>query len=311
MSRPQALAVLLGFALVALSPPLIPPLDRPAWTVGDTWTYETDTALMPGLNLTGTVTSTVVGQVPTLVAGASVDAYRVLLAGSGSAAGTVHLNSGNVTIQGSWVLTGDERFEPTNLDLIYDLLDLSVNGTYQTFLPFSLRVQNTTTYYVRADDWRYPLAAGTNGSRTVDYNFTQDAYSTGGSTHASGVGEWTFGFSMGAPTTVSTPAGSFSAYPITETWPDGSAQRTFSSPQVGNAVRTESYAPGGNRTAVTSLTSYRYQVLETTTYLGLTALEWAAVSSVIVAGVVITVVWRWRRRRSLEPPEGGSPPILT
>ncbi len=303
----RGLALLLGVLLTAVPAAATAPLNAPAWTPGDFWTYDTNTVLTPGLNLTGTVTTVVQGELVTTVGGTSLEAYRLLLQGSGTAAGEVHVPSGTVTIQGSWVLTGEERFELTDLTLVYNLLDLSVNGTYQNVLPFSLRVQNTTTFQTRANTWRYPLSPGSSGSQTVAYNFTQDFYSPSSTAHASGTGEWTFGFSMEPPIGENVPAGTFQAYAITQTWPDGSSQRSYVSAEVGNAVRTESYAPDGNRTADTELTAYRYQALETPTFLGLTIAGWAIFAAAIAA-VVVVLVWRWRVRRASPPPQRPPPP---
>lgn len=311
MPSARGLALLLGFMIASMSPAATATLNRPAWTAGDFWTYQTDTVLTPGLNLTGTVTSSMWGTTSTSVPGGSVDAYRIVVGGSGTAAGIVHLSSGNVTVRGSWVLTGEERFDTTDLGLLYNLLDLSVNGTYENFLPFSLRVQNTTTFQILANHWQYPLAAGTNGSQTVEYNFTQDVYGSSSAAHSQGSGEWSFGFSIAAPATETTPAGTFDAFVVTQTWPDGSRTESFASPQAGNAVRTESYSPDGNLTGVTTLTAYRYQALEAPTFLGLTAVAWAAVAAAVAAGVVAVALWYWHRRRAPRPPAGPSPPGLT
>ena len=295
----HALAALLA-AAIALAPLAVPPLGRPSWTPGDTWTYRTNTTLSPGLNLTGTATWTVQGRAPTPSGNSSVDAYQVLLSGSGTAAGQVALSSGNVSLRGAWLLTGEERFDPVGLQPLSDLLDLSVNGTYQGVLPFSIRVQNTTTYEILAGDWAYPHAAGSTGRLTVGFNFTQD-FSLNGpasmSSHDQGTGTWTETLSVGAPVPVTTPAGTFDAYPITEAWPDGSVQVSFAAPQAGNDVRTESYAPGGNLTAVAVLTSYRYQALEAPTFLGLNAMEWGLLGTAAAVVAAVALVLRRRRRR--------------
>ena len=311
MSRLRLLSVLVVLSLVTLAPGSAASLERPTWTPGDTWTYRTNTTLTAGLNLTGTIVSTVTGRLPVPSDGGSVDAYRVVLSGSGTASGAVTTSSGNVRLEGTWILTAEEHFEPDGLQPLYDLLDLSVNGTYQGVLPFSIRVQNTTTYQVLAGDWAYPLAPGSNGTLTVGYNFTQDFSISGpasGSTHDQGTGEWIEAFSIGAPLAVATPAGSFQAYPITETWSDGSRQISFAAPQAGNDVRTGSYGPDGNLTAVTVLTAYRYQALEAPTFLGLTALEWGIVGPVVAAVVVGVLVLRRHRlrKRARSPDDPGA-----
>lgn len=311
----RALAVLLAFTLVPLSPTPMPSLDRPSWTAGDHWTYSTNTTLTAGLNLTGTVTSTVQGLQPTTVGGASVDAYQVLLSGTGSAAGNVTYSGSVFFVQGTWIVTGEERFEPVELQPVYSLFDLTVDGKYQGVLPYSVRVQNTTTFEILADGWPYPHLAASSGVVTVRYNFTQDSSvygPTDQSRHDQGTGEWTETFSMAMPVDTATPLRTFRAFPITATWPDGSRQLSLASPEVGNDVRTESYAPGGNLTAVTVLTSYRYQALETPTYLGLTAVQWAIVAPVVAAAAVGLVAYRRRRRqKGPPPPEGLTPGDLT
>ncbi len=310
---PRTLVVLLALALLPLSASAAAGLDRPSWTVGDSWTYATNTTLTPGLNLTGTVTSAVQSRLPLNVGGVAVSAYEVVLSGSGTAAGTVATSAGNVTVQGTWILTGEERFDPVDYQPLYNLLDLSVNGTYQTFAPFSIRVQNTTTLRLLADGWQYPLVPGMTGSVTAAYNFTQDLYGPSSmEVHAAGTGNWTFGFSMEDSPPVATPAGTFEAYRISETWPDGSTEVSFPSPQVGNDVRTESYGPGGNLTSVTTLTSYRYQALEAPAFLGLTALQWAVVVPIVAAGAV-ALVWfqRMRRKKRRRASGAAAPPDLT
>ncbi len=284
-------------------------VDRPSWTAGDFWTYRTNTTLTPGLSLTGTATSTVAGTQATAVGGSTVDAFRVTLSGSGTAAGTVSTSSGNVSVQGTWILTGEERFEPANLHPVYSLLDLSVNGTYLSVVPFSLRVQNTTTFRILADGWTYPLPVGGNGSVDVGYDFVQDVYGIGGTTfHENGTGHWALGFSLGPPTSVATPAGTFTAYPEVETWPDGTSERAWYAPQVGNDVRTETFDAEGNRTSETSLVGYRYQALEPPTFLGLALTGWVVVGVAVVAGAAAAGLIRRSRKKKTPRPPGGEPP---
>ncbi len=287
-------------------------VDRPSWTVGDFWTYRTNTTLTPGLNLTGTATSTLAGTQAVDMGGTVVNAYRVVLSGSGTASGTVSTPSGNVSVRGDWIVTGEERLEPTNLHVVYSLLDLSVNGTYLNLVPFSIRVQNTTTFDVLADGWQYPLPVGGNGSLAVAYDFTQDVYGMGGTTfRENGTGQWDLRFSLGASTSVATPAGTLTAYPAVEIWPDGSSERSWYAPQVGNDVRTETFDAGGNRTSETTLVAYRYQALETPTFLGLTLPQWIMVVAVVV--VVAAAVWfrRSRRKKTQAPPLNEASPEVT
>ena len=299
-------AVLLVTLLVASPGGSAASVDRPTWTPGDSWTYRTNTTLTPGLNLTGAATSTVSGTQATVVAGSVLDAFRVVLSGSGTAAGTVSTPSGNVSVQGRWIVTGEERFEPTNLHPIYSLLDLSVNGTYLNLVPFSIRVQNTTTFQVLTDGWAYPWPVGGSGSVSLEYNFTQDVYAIGGGAlHDNGTGRWNLGFSLGAPVPLVTPAGSFTAYPLVETRPDGSSERSWYAPAAGNNVRTETFDANGSLTSETTLVSYRYQALETPTFLGLTLLEWGVVlPAAAVAAAAVLLLRRRSRRKKPRPAEG-------
>ncbi len=316
MSRACALSVLLALALAvavaASAAGASTALDRPAWTVGDFWTYATNTTLTPGLSLTGEVTSTVQGRIAVAAGPTTVSAFRVVVQGLGTAKGSVSTSSGNVAVHGTWILTGEERFDPTSFQPLLNLLDLSVNGTYQNFVPFSIRVQNTTSFQVLADDWQYPLVPGATGNVTAAYNFTQDFYGPSGmQAHSNGTGQWTFGFAINGSQPVSTTAGTFEAFRVTEAWPDGSTEVSFPAGQVGNDVQTESYGPEGNLTSVTTLTGYRYQALEPPTFLGLTALEWSALAAAAVAGAVAVILVRRIRRHRVRPPGGGPPPDLT
>lgn len=307
----RALAVLVALALVGgAGTAAASSVDRPSWTAGDFWTYRTNTTLTPGLNLTGNATSTVTGMQSTAVGGSSVDAYEVVLTGSGVASGVLSTRNGSVSLHGRWILTGEERFEPTSLHPIYSLLDLSVNGTYEYGipLPFSLRVQNTTTFRILSDGWPYPMVVGTAGNVTEAYNFTQDLYSPFiGHLHESGGGAWTLGFSLSDAVTLATPAGSFPAYPLRMDLPDGTWQLSFFSPAAGNDLRTESHDAGGNLTALTTLVSYRYQAAEPPTFLGLTLVEWAVLLPVVaVAGAIAFLLLR-RFRGAKGPPPRGEP----
>ncbi len=281
-------------------------VDRPSWTVGDFWTYESNTTVIPGLELTGSATSTVFGTYPVATGGQTVDAIRVVLTGSGTAAGTVNTSYGPITVQGSWILTGEERLEPAGLHPLYGLLDLQVNGTYGGALPFSLRFQNTTTYQVVSDGWTYPLVVGTAGNVTTESNFTQDIYSSVlGNFHDNGTGKAVFGFALSDPVSVATPAGTFEAYPLREDAPDGTWQRLYFSPSAGNDVRMETHDRNGNLTAVSTLVNYRYQAAEPATFLGLTLVGWAVAAAATAAIVIVLVLVKRRARRKKSPPLRG------
>ena len=287
-------------------------VNRPTWTAGDYWTYETNTTLIEGLDLIGTSTVSIAGTIPVSIGGGTVEAFRSVLSGSGEATGYVNTSSGNFTIRGIWTVTGEERFEPANLHPVYNLLDLSANGTYGPpgsliRLPFFLRVQNTTTYAVVSDGWAYPFVPGATGNVTTAYNFTQDVYSSfTGHLNATGTGEANFTYSLAAPVSVTTPAGTFDAYPEREEMPDGTWRVALLSPRAGNAVQTKTYDSSGNLTSVETLTAYRYQAAEPPTLLGLSTTEWiiTLVVVAVAATVLVILLVRRRRKRSTSAPGG-------
>ena len=286
-----ALLVLAGTAVGSS-----PALERPSLTPGDYWAYDANSTLAPGLVINGTVTITVAARETDSVLGASVDVFRLTVIGSGSASG--HLNnmgfSGAVT--GSWVLAGQELLETSELKVVSSTLDVRVNGTYAGLVGFTFRVQNTTELRILDDGWAYPLAANSTGNLRAEGSYTQDVYMSTERNQTSGSGSWTIAFALGAAERVSTPAGTFDAVPIRETWPDGTFTETDLSPTVGNGVEIRNYNATGALLATETLTSYRYQALETPTFLGLTLVEWGAAGAV-AAGILIAAFVVLRRRR--------------
>jgi hypothetical protein len=302
----RGFSVLVAVSLISVSvAATASSVDRPSWTPGDFWTYRTNTTLTEGFTLNGTATSTVSDRQPTTTASGSVNAFRILLTGLGTASGAVTTPNGTISFHGQWTLTGEERLEPANLRPVYDLVDLSVNGTYLygVPIPFTLRFQNTTTFDVLEDGWPYPMMVGMSGNVTEAYNFTQDLYSpTVGHLHQNGTGLRTLRFTLTDAVSLETPAGTFAAYPLRQDSADGSWQRLFVSLAVGNDVRTESYDAGGHLTAVTTLLAYRYQALEPAAFLGLSLIEWLGFTAAVAAIVIVALILVRRHRKKKSPP---------
>lgn len=271
---------------------------RPSLTVGDSWTYRTNSTLPSGFVLDGQFTSTVAAVAPS-------GNVSLKLAGSGTASGYVRAPSGGGLAAGHWTLAGEDVLEPLGFEITYSLLDLIVNGSYQGLIPFRIHITNTTAVGIIQDAWRFPWTTGSSGGVSLVLNYTQDAVLDAGSysnsTHADGTAPWTFVYSMENATTLTTPAGTFTAYPIHRAWPDGSLDVAYFAPDVGNDVATQSFNGTGALVASSQLLAYRYQALEPPTFLGLTVVGWAIVAGAAAAVVVIAVLIRRRRRKTRGP----------
>jgi hypothetical protein len=288
-------------------------VDAPSLTVGDTWTYRTNTSLTRSLALEGRVTLTVTGRGLTSVEGHAFDAYTLDVAGKGTASGTVVTRFITAQASGEWHVTGRELVDVRGLKILSTVLDLEANGTLHTNpipLPFLLSVQNTTSYRLDADPWQFPLTVGATTVVSSRMNFSEDFHLvyTGFSpppTHSAGIVWWNVTYGLEASMGIDPPAGHFDAYPIRETFPDGSVTVSFFAPAAGNHARTEAH----NRTSTVGtadLVSYRYQALEPPTFLGLTSERWALVA--IVIGVVGAVLIWWTRRKRKPTPPPATPP---
>src|SRR2546427_215439 len=84
---------------------------------------------------------------------------------------------GPVRASGSWVLSGNEVLESAGLKVISSVLDLEASGTLHTepvAIPFQLSVQNTTTFRIVDDSWRFPLEIGNSSVVARQMNFSED-----------------------------------------------------------------------------------------------------------------------------------------
>ncbi len=292
-------------------------VNAPSLTVGDMWTYRTNTSLTRGLGLEGRVTLTVIGRGTIAVEGHTFDAYTFSVAGSGTASGTFATRFGSTKASGDWRIAGQEVVDVRGLKILSTVLDLEANGTLHTNpipLPFLLSVQNTTSYRLDVGPWQFPLAVGAAAVVSSRMNFTEDfhlVYSgfSPPPTHSAGIVWWNVTYGLDAAVGVDPPAGHFDAYPIRETYPDGSVTVSFFAPTAGNHARTEAH----NRTSTVGtadLVSYRYQALEPPTFLGLTSDRWAFVAIVIGIVGILLIWWTRRKRKPSTPPEAppGAPP---
>ena len=312
------LAAVLAFALLTL---LVfsdrsMALSGPLLTPGDSWTYRTNTSIGGAFYLVGDVTLTTKGGERVSVDGTTYDAVRFTLSGAGTANGTVATQLGPVRASGSWVLSGNEVLESAGLKVISSVLDLEASGTLHAepvSIPFQLSVQNTTTFRIAADSWRFPLEIGNSSVVARRMNFSEDFRFFYGlqSTpfHSQGSVWWNVTYTLEMQAAVDTPAGHFDTYRIREAAADGTYTLSYYAPTTGNDARTEAYN-GTSEVATNELTSYRYQALEPSRFLGLTGSEWA-IAGVVVAAVGGAVAMLWlRARRRLKGPglEPNHPP---
>jgi len=292
---------------VAVSGPLLSP--------GDSWTYRTNTSIGGAFYLVGDVTLGTKGSERVSVDGTTYDAVRFTLSGAGTANGTVATQLGPVRASGSWVLSGNEVLESAGLKVISSVLDLEASGTLHAepvAIPFQLSVQNTTTFRIVDDSWRFPLEIGNSSVVTRQMNFSEDFRFFYGlqSTplHTQGSLWWNATYTLEAQVAVDTPAGNFDAYRIRQATPDGTYGLFYYAPATGNDARTEAYN-GTTEVATSELTSYRYQALEPARFLGLTATDWAIAGTAVAIVVgAIAIVWLRRRRHSRPPDSEANQP---
>lgn len=289
-------------------------VDAPRLTVGDSWTYHTNTSLGPAFFFDGHVTLTVTGMGPVTVEGATYDAVRTSVSGAGTATGTVSTPVGPTPASGTWLLAGQEVLESAGLKVVSSVLDLEANGTLHTqpvAIQFKLTIQNSTTYRLEDDAWRFPLVIGNSTLVGSQMNFSEDIrLSYGSPVQARGRAWWNVTYSLETQIAVDTPAGRFDAYRIRELDPDGSYSLVFYAPATGNNARTETFSRT-SEVATSELVSYRYQALEPARFLGLPLDDWA-IAGVIGAAAGSVAAWWWvRRKRPPVPPSMGLQPPST
>jgi len=292
---------------VAVSGPLLSP--------GDSWTYRTNTSIGGAFYLVGDVTLRTKGSERVSVDGTTYDAVRFTLSGAGTANGTVATQLGPVRASGSWVLSGNEVLESAGLKVISSVLDLEASGTLHAepvAIPFQLSVQNTTTFRIVEDPWRFPLGIGNSSVVASRMNFSEDFRFFYGlqtpPSHTQGSLWWNVTYALETQVAVDTPAGHFDSYRFREAAPDGTYSLLYYAPATGNDARTEAYN-GTAKVATSELTSYRYQALEPARFFGLAGTDWAiaGIAAAVVGGGVV-LFWLRIRRQSTPPDRRPSEP---
>ncbi len=301
--RAATFLIVLVFLAVAAAP-TVQAVDAPSITVGDFWVYATNTTAEAGFDLVGQISFTVASRGPTLIGGKTYDAVRVTVSGHGNATGLIPTPLGDFPVTGTWIVTGTETLETVGFKVVSSVLDLQASGKVHmtpVTQDFSLHVQNTTTFDLLNDTWRFPRDVGDSGSVTMQYDSVEDfRFQLGlleNQNHTQGSGTLRLNYTMATETPAPTQAGTFDAFPIREDWPDGSYGISLYAPAVGNDAHREMHNRTGVRFVNADLVSYRYQALEPATFLGLTIVQWAFVLPVVAAGVGIASILLWRRRK--------------
>lgn len=283
-------------------------MEGPRPTVGDWWTYQTNSTFEGGLTLGGQATLTVTAVGPERVDGVTIDGVRMSVRGEGTAAGNFTSRFISAPASGVWVLSGEEIMEMSGFKVASSVLDLEANGTLHTQplpIPFRLSAQNTSTHRFVSDSWHLPLGIGNSTVIRSELNFTEDFEILGipgPSIHASGRVAWNTTYAIEAEIAIDTAAGRFDSYRIRQTLADGSSALLYFAPAVGNYARTES-RNGTSEVASAELVAYRYQSLEPSRFIGFAADEWALVVLLVAAAVAGLLVWRhWQRRPREETP---------
>lgn len=285
-------------------------VDAPRLTVGDHWTYFTNTTTQDGFRLVGTATFAIDARAVFALNGRSHDVFQVEVGGSGNVSGRVEFEGNTYSLSGTWTLAGEEFLEVSGLKIVSSYVRLLANGRTQPLnLALTIRVENTTTFEILDDTWRFPVDAGDVGTLTERLNASEEFLARAGLSEerssTNGTGIRTLRYRAEAEERVSVPAGTFDTVRINETWPDGRYTHLYYASGVGNNVRSESYGATGTKIASTGLVSYRYQSTEPSPPSWLTILESSFIVAAIASAVVVLIVRR-RKRVRIRPP---GPPL--
>lgn len=299
-ARAVPAAVAIGFLLLSTSGDATA-IEAPVLSIGDRWTYATNTSGAQALFFTGPVTFAVDARVPLEVNGTRHEVFRVTVSGSGEAEGIVDLNGTRFHVDGTWTLVGEEFLSTTALKILSSYLQVIAEGRTEPLnLALTIRLENTTTVEILEDSWRFPVEEGDAGHVTARFHSTEQFLARAGiyaeSSSSNGTGVRTIAFEAGPIARTEVTAGAFDAIRIEERWPDGRRTSSYFATSVGNNVRTESFDETGARVASSELVSFRYQAGEPGSFLDAGIVIPAAVAAGAIA--VPAVAWALRRRRA-------------
>lgn len=301
---PAALALSVLLVLLAVAPRAAAPIDRPRYTEGDFWTYDTSVTEEFGLGFTGNTTITAGEVVPIDVLGQAYDALELSVSGGGSFTGSF---AGNV-VSGTWSVTGVEHWETGAWNGVRSFLRLTAVGTFgsPTPLSFTLEFVNATSRRVTEDTFPWPIREGASGQTLARWNTSLNVTllidgnpPTWNQTWIDG--NFTTAHAHNGTARISVPAGTFDTHAVREVGPEGGHRERWFAPRAGADAREWDYNDTGGRVAATELTAYRYAA-------GIPppAFPWIYVllAGLAVAIVILGLVAFWRRK----PVEVWTPP---
>ncbi len=313
-ARPSVWLLAILLLVVSTTSGSAAPLEKPQYTRGDSWTYETHLAESFGLSFEGNTTITAGDVVPMTVQGTSYETLEISLSGGGAFAGDLPFLG---RVDGTWTLTGVDHWETGGWNSVRSFLRLTAEGTFPgpTPIPFTFEIVNETTRRVTGDTFPWPIQDAASGETRAHWNVSQNITFEAQGSPPGWDHTWidadlvTTHERVGAER-VTVPAGSFDTDRIAEVGPEGGHRERWFSGRVGADVREYDYNRTGGRVASTELVRYRYAAGTPAP-----AFPWVfAVLAGLVAAIAILALVAFRRRKPVDvwmPPErdeGGRSP---
>lgn len=292
-------AVAVALAVTSFVLDAKPTLDEPAWSVGDAWTYVEEGLATP-FPPDGQITYRITGVDAVAEGGASIDAYHAEISAR------FLTNQSFYHVADEWYRTSDlavvrrsviyPTCYPVNTTFICN--NVTWTSTFEPPLPLHFPL-------TAGDAWSGAAVVSTErfnvvGAPVVWFNVT-------GGLNAS----------VGAPQTVSVPAGRFTAMALTENYSGGAsllsssyvtlAVRDFSD-GVGNFVFEQDYGALGSVDAVIQLVAFSYSPpWYTIRAIGLPVWAWLLIGATGLVAATLLLVFRARRKPVPHAPAEPSP----
>jgi len=298
------------------------PVEKPAYAVGDYWSYHLESLEAFVFLMNGTMNVRVVDIARKEVRGVNHTVVILLFEGRGTLDWSPEARpNAPENLTGSWAIDGFEWWESTGLKLVRRYLRVTGEGTGQTSgQTFHLDLVNETRSVLLEDTWRFPIAANATGRIRADTEYNSSAeFVAPGMPARTYAANGTFNETIdlvaegwGRPVV---PRGTFDALRMNETLEGGSVRHEYA-PAVGADVRREIFNETA-RVQTLDLLAFRYRHADPPVP---TVLDFRVPLAVIIglAGVAIVLLVRRRRPgeewrafedevRDLKPAREGGP----